>query len=360
MSWQMIRSKRIVLNELLPGVILLAICAGTVHAQDSPVSTSSGVTSDKVLSPPHRRVFFDSAPFSPGSIVPHWERGFLVSKNKEITYPEEWAVRLYDGSGTKVREISIWFPDSLRVFAGSAALAPDGRVVISGVAEKLDGTRAYYLALTDGAGKVTNVIQTNPYLATKTCVAPDGSVWTVGGSGNELKDDLTLRHFDFQKGELGAYLPRSSFNSRFSPFATRGDGAHISINCASDRVVIYTEVANEYIEVDYGTQSVHRWGIDRSGYDLPLMGGNGIAVTSSGDVYAVLGRNPMSPGLRGLFHLQRNPAAESVFWLPVEGQTGNTWDLGMINDVLGADGDALVYITKNDWPTMKWARPRNK
>jgi hypothetical protein len=32
----------------------------------------------------------------------------------------------------------------------------------------------------------------------------------------------------------------------------------------------------------------------------------------------------------------------------------------MINDLLGAEGDSLVYLIRNDWPAVKWARPIQK
>ena len=47
----------------------------------------------------------------------------------------------------------IWFPGSQRVLIYSATATADGKILASGTAEKIDGSHASFIALTDRAGK---------------------------------------------------------------------------------------------------------------------------------------------------------------------------------------------------------------
>jgi streptogramin lyase len=102
----------------------------------------------------------------------------------------------------------IWFQGSQRVLIYSTTATSDGRIIAAGKAEKADGEAAPFVALTDLAGKVTTVIQTKGFAPMNICQAPDGTVWSFGGTGydehSEPNPGDTLRHFDFQKGEIGS------------------------------------------------------------------------------------------------------------------------------------------------------------
>lgn len=60
-----------------------------------------------------------------------------------------------------------------------------------------------------------------PHAPLNVCQTPDGTIWSFGTPGyNDQSEPLpgnTLRHYDFQKGELGSYLARSTFPRRPSP-----------------------------------------------------------------------------------------------------------------------------------------------
>jgi hypothetical protein len=305
----------------------------------------------------HKRVMFDGSTMGRGIRIPYWQKGYLVSSKTEVWSADEWAVELYDSRGVQVREAKIWFPNSTRVGINGAAVTPDGRIVIAGNANQSDGTRAFFIAVTGDDGKFAQVIRTNPYLAAHVCVAPDGSIWAFGDDVDSGRDSQspTLRHFDIAKGQVAALLPRSTFSTRHSPAAPLGEGRSVAFACSQDRVVVYPEAAGEFIEVDFATQTVHRWKLDRSYNDLPLYGSY-LAITTSGDVCGKLGPISNVTAPRGLFCLERLGDTGQARWLPVEGHQYDSWDTSIIGWVYGADGDALVYSKKGDRPAVEWAR----
>lgn len=129
-----------------------------------------------------------------------------------------------------------------------SAVTPDGRMVASGEADKADGTRAPFIALTDLSGKVTSVIQTKDFYPTNVCVAPDKTVWSFGATSwdevnhRPLPGDL-LRHFDFGKGQLAGYIPRSTF-----PDPSSRDTKTL-MRCSSGDVAIFSGPENAYMLV---------------------------------------------------------------------------------------------------------------
>jgi len=106
--------------------VSMAVCQTGVRAQNSrPVGVHQ-----KVLSHSTRRVVFDKGAFSgPSTLLPVWSNGYLVTLEAESFQAGLPNVRLYDESGTKVREAAIWFEGSQRVVMYSAVATPDGRIL---------------------------------------------------------------------------------------------------------------------------------------------------------------------------------------------------------------------------------------
>src|SRR6516165_3208959 len=162
--------------------LLLPLC-GHGQAQSvasAGITTSSPPRSARTLMPSEKRVVFEASQFAEGSVIPYWDKGYLISIVPESVSPATPNVRLYDATGTRVREVSIWFPGTQTVYILSAAVTPRGQILASGTAVKSDGTRAYFIQETDGSGKRTNAIQTNPFLAEHVCATTEGSVWAFG------------------------------------------------------------------------------------------------------------------------------------------------------------------------------------
>jgi hypothetical protein len=341
---------------LITAIIISCYTART-HADGPTLSESEGQSAKRVLAPEHRRVMFELSAFH--RVSPRWDKGYLLTRNVDVTHAASKAVTLYDSTGNKVREVGLWPEGAIRVLIRSAAVTPDGRIVVAAGVDKTDGTSTSILAISDASGKVVKTIPTSPYVPSSVCVTPEGAVWTFGWSGWEHQNAPTLRRFDFQRGQVAAYLPLSIFRgAERNPTASLYMGRFLAFTCASDRVAIYSETGGEYIEVEYSTETPRRWKIGDSGDGLTLAG-PWMAVTSAGDVFAVRGSPSSRAGeLRGLFYLERDERSGTVHWRPVQGQVSTAQDPSGVLGLLGADGDALVYISQLDYPAVKWARPR--
>ena len=139
----MLQPRKLALPILLSGLFALStILDVSLKAQDA------------------RRVVFDNgAFFGPSTPVPEWDNGYLISREVETFQLGTPNVRLYDLSGRQARAASIWFPRAVRVIIHSATATSDGRIIAGGTTEKQDGTGVGFIARTDLAGKITDVIQ---------------------------------------------------------------------------------------------------------------------------------------------------------------------------------------------------------
>lgn len=309
------------------------------HVNLSAQVNGSGVQPRVLSDTTHRVVFDSSAFFGEVAAAPEWNNDYLISRRVETFEAGVPNVRLYDRAGSKVSEVSIWFPGSQRVLIYSASATLDGGIIAGGKAERSDGSFASFIALIDSAGKMTSVIQTKDFAPANVCQAPDGTVWSFGGTGYDEnsvpRPGGTLRHFDFQKGELGAYLPRSTFPKQLHP----GPEVLAYIRCSSGGVVAYSASAREYIEMKYGDETPHLYHADAPS-NLRLFG---FAVTDSRNVYGYFSR----AGRCGLFYLTLE-AAGTAEWLPVEGTLGAYTKPGVITGLLGSEGEQLLVNRAED------------
>jgi len=332
--------------------ILLLFTAWCAFCPRLSGQSPQGSTPTKTLAPSVRRVIFDKAAFSGiGTPLPQWENGRLISLDIE-TFQEGVAnVRLYDASGTKTMSASIWFPDAVRVLIYSATVTPDGRIVAGGAAEKIDGTAAPFIVMTDLSGKLTDVIQTEGFGPTNICLAPDGTVWSFGGTGydeqkrTEPKPGNTLRHFDFQKGEVASYLPRSLFPNRPRPESMA------RIHCAADGVDVYSPRTNLFIRIDYAGKAPEIYHTKGEPTGLQF---DGFASTDRKYIYGHF----LKLGTGGLYSLAFEEASKSATWVPVTNTVGSLSTPGVISALWGADGDKLLVSRAEDpagMTALHWA-----
>lgn len=305
----------------------------------------------KALSESTRRVAFDrGAFFGPSAAMPDWNNGYLTSRAVETLEAGVPNVRLYGASGQMVREAAIWFPGSYRVIVYSAIATADGGIIAGGHAEKPDGSAGPFIALISPAGKITNVMQTKGFVPANVCQGPDGTVWSFGGTGyatdSEPNPGDTLRHFDFQKGELGSYLPRLAFPKHPAP------EIRAYIRCSANEVVAYSTTAHEYIEMKYAGDAPHVYHAEAPS-DLRLLG---FAVTGSKKIYGYF--SLLDRG--GLYYLSFNEAASTVSWVPIEGTVGVYTKPGRITGLWGSDGNNLLVSRAEDSPgepAIYWVTP---
>jgi hypothetical protein len=283
-------------------------------------------------------VVFDQT-IGPSTAKPHWDNGYLVSHDIGTFQAGTQNVRLYDGSGNQAVAASIWLPGAVRVLIYSATATSDGRIIAGGSAEKLDGTGASFIARTDPAGKVTNVIQTPGFGPLNICLAPDGTVWSFGGTGFEDKSSKpkpgnTLRHFDFQKGEVASYLARSLFPNYPRPETTAG------IRCSADEVVVYSPNAYVYIQMKYASDAPSAYHTEEP-VDRHF---GGLAATGSKKIYGYFFKTDKG----GLYYLAFDETSKTAQWLPVTGAAGILTTPGVITQLYGADGDKLLVSRAED------------
>src|SRR5882762_1801230 len=302
-------------------------------------------TSSKVLSQTAQRVVFDSSAFHRSSMpTPYSDKGYLITHIVESFVAGTSNVVLYDKSGRKAREAAIWLRQSIRVVITSAAVTSDGRIVASGEADKEDGTRAPFIALTDLSGKVKETVQTKDFSPRNVCVAPDNTVWSFGGTwwdevnDRPLSGDI-LRHFDFQKGQLAAYIPRSTFPDHSSYDSLS------EMRCSANEVAIYSRSVNTYIVMPYESK------ISRL-YEAPPPPGltlTGFATFGPNKAYGVL-INPQRSDdqMQGLYFLKLDDTTRTVHWVAVEGAAGPRTDVGTVIRLWGADGEFLVLGRAQD------------
>jgi WD40 repeat protein len=343
----MFRNEMCVSNKIMLTLVFFLIATGLsplVRAQDNKtIDTQRAFL--KVLSPSVKRILYEPSAFSgPGIPIPYSDRGYLIARRIESFASDTPNVMLYGKDGKKVREAAIWFPESIRVAITSAAVTPDGRIVASGEADKADGTRAGFIALTDLTGKITRVIQTTDFYPTNVCVAPDNTVWSFGATWwdnvnhRPLPGDL-LRHFDFGKGQLAGYIPRSTF-----PDHSSYDNS-TQIRCSAEEVAILSRPENTYILVSYENE-VPRIYDASSPVGISLVG---FGILGQSKAYAVLiNRERSDDPTQGLYSLELDETAKAVRWSPVQGAVGPRTGPATVIRLWGTDREYLVLSRSQD------------
>ena len=320
-------------RTILPALGVLLSGALYVYGQtNSPTKT---------LSAPVRRVAFDrEAFFGEGQAMPHWSNGYLVARRVETFQPGIPNVRIYDQDGHRVREAAIWFAESQRVIIYSVAVTAKGEIVTGGSTHKADGTTVPFISLSDASGNLVSVLQTIGFGPKNICLAPDGTVWSFGGTGYDEASQPNpgdmLRHFDLQKGQLGTYLPRSTFSSKLSS----GPEIRAQIDCSGDAITIYSSTAGAYIEMKYTDASPRVYDVAPPP-ELKLIG---FAICGPEQVYGSFSRSDFG----GLYYLTFDLAGKPVRWSPVQGTVGRLTDPGVISGLWGAEGNRLLVSREDD------------
>jgi hypothetical protein len=320
---------------LCTAVLALMLGQGRLNAQESTAAT---------LTRSDAHVIFDGAAFTLGP-MPHWTNGHLVSRTVEIFGPDSPNIRLYDKTGAMVRSATVWFPGSERVALTSATAGPRGEVIASGEADRSDGARARFIASIDAAGKMT-AIQTGDFDPDQVCAAPDGTIWSLGGTGwdstiHHPKPGDVFRHFDMQRGQIGAYIPRSTFPDRPAPYELS------YIDCGANEVAAYSPTG-VYIEMLYGSNSPRVFKASLPvGYRL-----YGFAIQGPRQILGLLQKranfNVDETGVNGLYSLVLDETSSTAMWVPVPGAAGSYKVPGTPTRLYGIDGDNLVLGHSKD------------
>jgi len=127
-------------------------------------------------------------------------------------------------------------------------------------------------------GQIDRVVQTSPFASSRILFAPNGHLWAVGKvhdeSFRELASHDILREYDEQGQLLRTALSTDSFKTPVSH-----PSAEALLVANRNRVGVYSQAVNEYIEVDLAGQVVGRWSTPAFSKQTVIAGA---ALTSSG------------------------------------------------------------------------------
>ena len=293
----------------------------------------AGTLCNAALAAEPREVYYQGF-LVPQSIVPTFDKGYLLVYNFE--------------------KIDVYAPDGSPLYSVSAEV-PNAKIAnIQNAAADVDGTMAgavYYarerargggIVLFDRSGRQTRFFDTGKYWPTQVCFAPDHTIWTLGWQGPETSgphdDYFVLRNYSQDGQELGAFLPRSTFEPESDPVGPMIGGWRLRIMNNRIGAVFYGGMIlgprhksrpMQWIEVDLKGKVLGLWEV---GAEWPpeAFTQSGALYTHSGDAVLVFDRSTKA-------------------WRPVAGTPAGF--------LLGADGNSLVFEVRGT-SRLRWVPAR--
>jgi hypothetical protein len=313
---------------------------------------SAAMTQEKIATPgldkPYHQAQF-SALLQGG--WQYWQNGYLVAWHIDGGSPSKAAVHVYNKDGQIVREAIVWFDGAELLSVTHAAISPSGRLVVSGGVQTASGMNTTYIAEIGKDDHISRVIRPAPYAARRLCAAEDGTVWAYGLDRDnrlaDIYDSLRVRQFSFEKGQLRAMLDISKTVTPDWEYPEGHEGDDFSFRCNAKTVVVYNSTSSDLIEVDAKTGTIKTTKVaELPSFDIREFYINGFALTESGEMFASYVDRRQKPVTSGLFHLVRDRSNGTAKWVAVEGTVGRYVqgsNDALIQRLLGADGDDLVY-----------------
>ncbi len=145
-------------------------------------------------------------PLTPNNITPTFEKGYLLVYD----YPR---VHVYAADGSPLCSIAPE-ADPARIFPRIQNAGADVDGTLAAAIEYRKGDdRGGGIAVFDNSGKQLQFFDTGKYLPTQVSFADDHTIWTLGWRHGKAshEDYFILRNYSQNGEELGAFLPRSSF-----------------------------------------------------------------------------------------------------------------------------------------------------
>ena len=272
--------------------------------------------------------------------LPWWSGNALLVLDRDGTALP--LLRLIDAQGSELPwAIQISIPEAVEVFVRGASRAPDGTVVVCGMAIDKDGRRGTYIATFAHDGSMKMLIRTDPYKAYRVAVARDGSFWTAGveaanaappGSTDTARDVLKpylrsglIRHFDASGKLLASFLPQSTAKHLL-------DLVHPAnyLAAGGERAGWYSAEDRRYVEINAAGEVTDI----TTRLPGPSAAVTGIAIINNGDVFAAVNYDDAGSRQHVICRLDRINQA----WVPVRRENSHVL-------LYGAEGDVLVTET---------------
>lgn len=190
-----------------------------------------------------------------------WDRGYFLVMPAEPKSGEP-QVFVHRSDGSPLYKLTVPLTGAARVSVHAAAiLDADGALVVSTHAWSDAAQPAAMLCFTDGAGRLLKTVRTNPFLAVRLKVAPDGSVWALGwdfehGAGTSSTE--ILRHYSAAGELLGAFLPRGQFPRETHPSFNSGEAGSPQLAVTPDTVNLFLPGPRLWIQTDHQGRVLRR------------------------------------------------------------------------------------------------------
>ncbi|HUK18064.1 MAG TPA: hypothetical protein VLW65_16680 [Bryobacteraceae bacterium] len=345
MSTNVLCVESLVRKCLIPCACLLAVLALDAAAQTASAS----------LPAPVKQGLYPGA-FSHNRSHPAISNGYLISftRHPAVGRPIVFSLSaLQDG-----KQETVVAPIQAAAFVEDAAVTADGNIALGGSYRRTsDGAASNFLAEVSLNGNTVFSVDLGDYTPERVCVAPDGSVWTLGQqwpqeSGRTPGDYAMLRRFNTAGALTDSYVPRNLFAR--APALNFHHGANRTaafLACGTDSVGVYVGAPNtsywSEVQISGGKET------DSTVVTPPHARVTGLVLFGQRAVYASLIHDSAA---RDLYRLNFDSAPQTAWTLLPSGQ-GNPG----VARLLGRDGANLVYFTAPgpvDQPVLYWSAPK--
>jgi len=289
------------------------------------------ISSTTALAAEARDVYYQGD-VAPLNIMPTFDKGYLV------VYDRDHKINVYAPGGSPLYSASAQVPNTDWADIENAAVDTDGTLAGAIEHRRLKHESSGGIVLFDRTGTQIRFIDTGQYLPTQVCFAPDHSIWTIGWQGHVGKNEdyFILRDYSQEGNELGAFLPRSSFDAEPDPVGPVTGGWQLRTSNARVGAIFYVSSilgkwqkprsVGQWVETDLKGKETGRWD-----FAARLL-----AFTQSGALY-------------GQEHDVAVFDRATSSWRPVAGMPDG--------NLLGADGDSLVFSLRGQ-NILRWVPAR--
>jgi hypothetical protein len=265
--------------------------------------------------------------FGSMSPVGNWSGSAII----QVENPRSAApiIRAFDRNGQKIGEFTLAIPGAnlIKVHSGQFVRGSDGSFALAGHVYTADSRGTSFVAWISAGGTHQTVIRLSPYLVYSIAIAPDGTIWTVGGvEAASQRDYDLLRRFDRTGKLLGSMIPNGSLKitdtKRFVDAASES-----SLASSSTNVAWYSEAAGIYVLFALDGSEIARIATPNLGEKMTV---HGLALCDDGRAYSGAKlRAPLDPtNALGVVQITGNSA-------PVFTSLGHSV-------LYGCDGSSLV------------------
>jgi hypothetical protein len=158
---------------------------------------------------------------SEGPSLWRWSHGALITLDMGSPLVKRFTI--FDRNGSILSRSDFSIPDATRLWVNGYDRDYSGNLVFCGEAYSSDGRLAPFIGLKSTQNGDTQLIRTYPYWPILLSVAPDGTIWTVGGertsdgksSGPGVNPNGdAVRHFDRSGKLIGSAFPQQGIVPR--------------------------------------------------------------------------------------------------------------------------------------------------